>query len=183
MDIHTLCLGVLLLGDASGYQIKKIFEASFSHFQTASFGSIYPALARLSDQGLVSFREERQEKRPNKKVFSITPSGRQRFLDTLKRTEPTEQYRSDFLVLMTFAHLLPPERLAEIIDTHLANLQGELETLEMIDQQCENLTAGVRFTIEYGITAHRALLALIRKRKTALLQEIAREHSRPGAER
>ena len=34
---------------ASGYEIKKAFEQSFSHFQAASYGSIYPALAKLTE--------------------------------------------------------------------------------------------------------------------------------------
>lgn len=181
MDTNTLCLGVLLLGDASGYDIKKMFEDSFSHFQAASFGSIYPALNKLSEQGMVSFREEQQDKRPNKKVFSITPSGREQFLATLSKAEPTEQYRSDFLVLMTFAHLLPPERLVEIIDIQLKNLQGELDILDEIIQHCSTLSAGMRFTVEYGIAANRALLELTRNRKQSLLREIALEHSHSGA--
>ena len=181
MDTNNLCLGVLLLGDASGYEIKKMFEDSFSHFQTASFGSIYPALNKLSDQGLVSFREEQQEKRPNKKVFSITAEGREHFLQTLRTTEPTEQYRSDFMVLMTFANMLPDDRLGEVIDTHTSQLEGELKLLKDIYAHCQTLTAGMRFTLEYGITANRALLELTRSRRESLLEEIARERNLTGA--
>ncbi|MET0046394.1 MAG: PadR family transcriptional regulator [Sedimenticola sp.] len=178
MDTGNLCLGVLCLGDASGYEIKKMFEESFSHFQAASFGSIYPALARLTDDGLVTFREEPQEKRPTKKVFSITPQGRTRFLDTLRNTEPTEQYRSDFLVLMMFAHLQPLDQLERAIEIQAANIRSELEILQRILESCSDLTAGMRFTIEYGIAANQALLALVEQRKAPLLEAISREQSR-----
>ena len=48
MDARTLCLGALELGDASGYEIKKLYEeGDLSHFYAVGFGSIYPALTRL----------------------------------------------------------------------------------------------------------------------------------------
>ncbi len=81
MDVRTICLGLLTRGDATGYEIKKRFEGDgFQHFVEASFGSIYPALNRLTDEGLVSVREEAQEKRPDRKVYSITAAGRTAFL-------------------------------------------------------------------------------------------------------
>ncbi|MEJ1337198.1 MAG: helix-turn-helix transcriptional regulator, partial [Candidatus Sedimenticola sp. (ex Thyasira tokunagai)] len=161
--------------EASGYQIKKMFEKQFSHFQAASFGSIYPALAKLTEQGLVSFREETQEKRPTKKVFTITPSGQKQFVDTLCKTEPQEQYRSDFMVLMTFAHLLPTERLREVLDCQTNLIQKELETLQAILNNKQPLPAGMRFTLEYGITANQSLLVLMQQRRTSLLDEIEEE--------
>ncbi len=175
MDISNLCLGALTFCEASGYEIKKMFESSFSHFQAVSFGSIYPALARLSEQGLVTYREETQEKRPNKKVFSITTEGRKQFLENLTKAEPTEQHRSDFLMLMMFAHLLPPERLEEIMQTQINQLEAELTTLRETTGEHGELTSGMRFTIEYGITAYSAVLSLMLQRRDQLLKDIARE--------
>ncbi len=91
MDIRTLCLGILTWGDASGYEIKKIFEDRLSYFYEASYGSIYPALTKLTDDGLVSCRAEAQDKRPDKKVYAITPTGRMAFMDaTAGRAGPAE---------------------------------------------------------------------------------------------
>ncbi|MES9900318.1 MAG: PadR family transcriptional regulator [Sedimenticola sp.] len=181
MDINNLCLGALSLGEASGYQIKKMFEKQFSHFQAASFGSIYPALAKLTEQGLVSFREETQEKRPTKKVFSITPAGRQQFAKNLRETEPSEQYRSDFMVLMTFAHLLPQERLTEVLERQTAQIKAELETLQEIYANNQRLTCGMRFTLEYGITVNQSLLALMEQRGDQLVLEIEMEKREASA--
>ena len=71
MDVRTICLGILTRGDATGYEIKNLFEDDgYQHFVEASFGSIYPALNRLTEEGLVSVRAEAQEKRPDRKVYS-----------------------------------------------------------------------------------------------------------------
>jgi DNA-binding PadR family transcriptional regulator len=173
MDISNLCLGALSLSEASGYEIKKMFESSFSHFQAVSFGSVYPALAKLSDQGLVTYREETQEKRPTKKVFSITDKGRKHFYKNLTITEPTEQHRSDFLLLLMFAHMLPEERLKEIIDTQISHITAELKIIEESEGEYWELTPGMRFTLEYGKAAYSAVLELMQQRRDQLLEEIA----------
>ena len=80
MDSKTLCLGALMLGDASGYEIKKLFEEGpFSYFHQTSLGSIYPALGTLMEEGLVTCDERAQEGRPDKKVYSLTDAGRAAF--------------------------------------------------------------------------------------------------------
>ncbi|MES9858651.1 MAG: PadR family transcriptional regulator [Sedimenticola sp.] len=181
MDINNLCLGVLSLGEASGYEIKKMFEEQFSHFHSASFGSIYPALAKLTEQQLVSFREERQEKRPTKKVFSITQAGCEHFSQTLYQTDPGEHYRSDFMVLMTFAHLLPEERLKEVLESQAEQIKAKLKMLQEIYDDNPQLPSGIRFTLEYGITAKQSLLALMERRKKQLLLEIKAEKREASA--
>jgi len=177
MNTSHLCIGILSLGDASGYEIKKAIEQTFSHFQATSYGSIYPALAKLTEQGLVSFHEETQQKRPTKKVFTLTETGREHFFQALMRAEPAEQYRSDFLFLMMFAHLLPAEQISTLLEKQTTHLQTELGILERIISECETLTPGMRFTLEYGITANRALLQLIQNRSPSLLEEIVAARS------
>src|SRR5262245_49640758 len=80
MDARVLCLGALHFGAASGYEIKKLFEeGDFRFFYETSFGSIYPALSKLVEDGLALVTEQAQDKRPDKKVYSITEKGRDLF--------------------------------------------------------------------------------------------------------
>ena len=72
MDVRTLCLGVLSFGDATGYEIKKYFEEAFSHFFVAGYGSIYPALAELAEEGLVRVRDQIGDRRAGAKVYQLT---------------------------------------------------------------------------------------------------------------
>ncbi len=170
MNVRSLCLGALCLQDSSGYDIKKLFESAFSHFQSASYGSIYPALYQLEQQGLVSQRIEQGQKHPDRKVYSVTSSGRSQFLDTLASTPPAEQVRSDFMVLMFFAHLLPRERLAAILDEVEQHYRKELEYLESIEGRPGH-TAGIDFSIGAGIAAVRASLQYLCERREWLLTE------------
>jgi PadR family transcriptional regulator, regulatory protein AphA len=174
MDVKTLCLGVLTEGDKTGYEIKRCFEEAFSHFFVAGFGSIYPGLAELNRSGLVTCENIEQEGRPDKKVYSLTPAGERRLIDELMSTPPRHKVRSEFLVLMYFAHLLPPARLAAIIDERIAQWEpvlAEIEACATADDA--QLTPGMRFAAGYGRTVVGAALAYVRAHKADLIEEVA----------
>ncbi len=174
MNVKTLCLGGLCLTDATGYDIKKLFEDAFNHFHSASYGSIYPSLSQLQAEGLISMRVEPGERHPDRKIYSITEAGREAFMTELVRTEPTEQMRSEFMVLMFFAHLLPTERLQALLDQVSANYREELAYLESLrDEPCN--TAGIRFTIDIGIATLRASLEVLDSGREELLLNHSRE--------
>ena len=52
MNVRILCLSILFDTEAaSGYEIRKLStEGEFAYFVEASFGSIYPALAKLEEE-------------------------------------------------------------------------------------------------------------------------------------
>lgn len=131
MHVRTLCLGALALGDASGYEIKKLFEDGvFSHFSEASFGSIYPALTKLTDDGLLTCQAHSQEGRPDKKVYSLTDLGRAAFQEALFQPIQADKYRSDFLFSLIFANQMPTSRVSEILDNKLKELKEEHNRIE-----------------------------------------------------
>jgi len=130
VHVKTLCLAILSMGDASGYEIKKLLEGPFSHIHEASFGAIYPALARLQEEGSVTCEERSQEKRPDKKVYALTQRGRFDLIQELTIVPGPDRIRSDFLVLMLYAHLLPPAHIANVIDKRLGILQALLGELD-----------------------------------------------------
>jgi PadR family transcriptional regulator AphA len=168
MNVKTLCLGTLCLMDGTGYDIKKLFEAAFRHFHSASYGSIYPSLNQLQCEGLIELRVEPGERHPDRKVYSITEAGRRAFLEEIVRAEPAEQLRSEFLVLVFFAHLLPTERLAGLLDEVCRRYRETLAYLESLEA-CEDNTAGIRFTIGLGIATLRAKLAFVESQREQLL--------------
>ena len=143
MDVRTICLGILTRGEATGYEIRQVFEdGGLQHFVEASFGSIYPALSRLTEEGLVSVREEPQDKRPDRKVYSITAAGRTAFIAALMKPLPEDRHRSPFVFAMLFSDLLPGSRVETLIDGYIA--QGELKLAQLKQKASEPLRAGER---------------------------------------
>ena len=181
MNTQELCLGVLHFGDASGYDIKQTFENTFSHFQNPGFGSIYPALEKLHKAGHVSSRVEQQDKRPAKKIYSLTDTGRERFEQTLRTTAPVEVCKSDFVFLAFFGHLLDPDRFHEVFTQHRDNISSELAKLEAIECP-SSMPAGMRFSVDYGIEISRAQLRFIDKHLRAVLDQHARESQATNGE-
>ncbi len=176
MDVKTLCLGVLTERDLSGYEIKQHFEEAFSHFFVAGYGSIYPALADLTARGLVSCTSVPQEKRPDKKVYSLTPKGRTALIDELMTTPPRHKIRSEFLVLMVFAHLLPPDKVAEIADAMIVQWDALLGSIDCcMAEDDASLSPGMRFAVGYGQAVIGAARRYVAENKGQLVRRIERE--------
>lgn len=176
MDVKTLCLGVLTEGDKTGYEIKQCFEEAFRHFFAAGFGSIYPALAALTEQGLVTCTSVEQEKRPDKKVYRITPAGRAALVAELMATPPRHKIRSEFLVLMYFAHLLPPRRVAEVIDEMVGQWAAMLAHIEACTaEDCvagDTMVPGMRFTAGYGRVVIDAAKRYVESHKPLVMEQL-----------
>ncbi|WP_262691819.1 PadR family transcriptional regulator [Kordiimonas aestuarii] len=167
MDIRTLCLGILSLGDTTGYDIKKmVAEGAFSFFSEASYGSIYPALTKLTDEGLIDCRTETQESRPDKKIYSLTQAGRKALEASLTHAPKPDRNRSEFLAALLFAEAVSPERIedliAERIDHHHAQI-GMLETL-----LAKESGKAARFVLQYGIVMQEAAKRFLEENRTDL---------------
>lgn len=169
MDIKTLCLGVLSLGEASGYEIKKFFEDGFSHFYVAGFGSIYPALAQLTREGYVTCSDIEQEKRPAKKVYRITDAGMALFCRELGSAYPAHRVRSDFLLQMVFADFLSPGRLEEVLALRNEELTAQRRHIHERLLRREGLPEGARFALGYADALLQAGLAYIDQHRADLL--------------
>jgi DNA-binding PadR family transcriptional regulator len=69
-------LAALLEGEASGYDLAKGFDASVANFWPATPQQLYRELDGMAADGLVRARLVHQEKRPDKRLFSLTEAGR-----------------------------------------------------------------------------------------------------------
>ena len=102
-------LGFLRFRPRSGYGIKQSVELSTRFFWGASFGQIYPELARLESAGLVAL-DHRQESGRKRKLYRLTPAG-EAVLDEWLRREDVGlfQYRDEGLLRLFFGDLGSPE--------------------------------------------------------------------------
>ena len=161
MDVRTICLGILTRGDATGYEIKKIVEDDgYRHFAEASYGSIYPALNRLTEEGLVSVHAQAQEKRPDRKIYTITQAGRQALVDLLTGPLPEDRHRSSFVFAMLFADLLPKERVSQMLATYIAHTEENLAKLQQVEANPRR--EGEQFANGLGQAAYAAILDYLR---------------------
>ncbi len=151
MNVTTLCLAILHDGETTGYEIRKMStEGEYAYFVDASYGSIYPALARLQADKMVTCRIEQQKGRPAKKVYSITAKGRKTFHQSLFNDLDDDVFRSEFLLFARFAADLPASLVEKRLVERMASLKAEIKQLE--DTCSEKLTQADQWIIDYGIT-------------------------------
>lgn len=156
--VATLCLAILHRGEATGYEIKKeSVEGDYRYFIDASFGSIYPALARLAGEGFVTVRDEVHPGRPARKVYSITPSGRCALLEALSESPGPDIFRARFLLLAKFAAELPAETVRAAIEERRAHLQSEIDHLRRFAEEAKD-HPGAAWIVDYGLACMTASL-------------------------
>ncbi len=175
MDNKTLCLAVLSMGDASGYEIKKRVEEVFSRFMDVAPSGIYAALKLLDQEGLVSAKVVPQEGRPNKTVYTLLEPGREALTASLKASEGRHKIRSELVTLLMFADLLPPEKLRDV----LAHRISELEQIKAETEAAAGAyPPGHRFLVRMGMVVAGAELAFLRENVPGFLSELNRKQAK-----
>ncbi|HAU29335.1 MAG TPA: PadR family transcriptional regulator [Rhodospirillaceae bacterium] len=170
MDAKTLCLGVLSREPATGYDIRKAFQnGPFSHFCGAGFGSIYPALRKLSEDGLIEECPSSPDVRENKKIFSITPAGRKALCDELANPAPLgfEIMRSEFMFRVFFAHMMPQDRIQALFNERKALYHDKLDIIDNLLKK-NSILPGEKFIAEMGKTLITAALQFLEKNTETL---------------
>ncbi len=110
----------------SGYELKRRFQGSIVFFWRANHSQIYLELKRMEKDGLVEGNRIAQDLRPTKKVYAVTPKGREELVQWLRR-KPKLQGTKDEMVLKCFAfHLISPEEADEQLFHHRKLHEGRL---------------------------------------------------------
>lgn len=167
MNVRTLCLAILQHGDATGYEIKKMsVEGEYSYFVDASFGSIYPALARLEAEGCVTVREETHPGKPARKVYSITEQGHANLIEELSGQTDPDVFRSPFLLVAMNAGLLSREHIIRALDARIEHLEHELKSLGGIVEG--SAPGGLQWIARYGCNCTAASLEFLKAHRAEL---------------
>jgi len=168
MNVRTLCLAILNLQDATGYEIKKLcIEGRFQHFVETSFGSIYPALSKLEKDGSVTCQTQAQDGKPDRKIYSITDAGRIEFIKLINVMPKPDNFKSEFLLLSINAEIASRELLEAAIDAQFFQYQGELEMIESVLEECDQ--PALLWTAKYGKATLEAKINYLKNNKDQLL--------------
>src|SRR5262245_28185626 len=137
-------LGMLKIGAATGYDIKKAIDGSTRLFWTASYGQIYPELKRLQRQVLVRSTQEPpcQVKRT---VYELTPHGEEALRNWLTdREDVIFEIRDESLLRLFFSDVLSKEDV-------LANLRMQQQIFELVLAQFREIEVVARGGVEDGL--------------------------------
>ncbi|MCK9293946.1 MAG: PadR family transcriptional regulator [Desulfobulbaceae bacterium] len=117
MSIRYAILGILAERDLHGYDLKSSFDEKVGDFWSLNYGQIYSTLDRLEKDGLVTHDREAQEKRPDRKIFRITPEGRQELAQWLATpVTRIRALRDEFFIKLVFMVKSDPAPVLALID-------------------------------------------------------------------
>lgn len=135
MALKHILLG-LLGSPASGYDLKREFNQSLTHFWGAELSQIYPLLDRLEAQGLLKSRRSASEKGPARRVYRRTAKGTRALREWLSAGPEFGGNRIPFLAQVYFLN-------------QLEGNDGALGYLEKLRTKIET-TLGMLRSIESG---------------------------------
>jgi PadR family transcriptional regulator AphA len=135
-------LGLLALQPLSGYDLARRLKKPVGFFWPARHSQIYPELALLQAEGLVTHQVVEQTDRPDKKLYQITDAGRAAVRTWVTSPLPATVVR-DELVLRAFCLWLGDPEEARALFLEHARLHAEaLARYEEILAGLESRNAG-----------------------------------------
>lgn len=175
MSVRLYVLGVLNERDAHGYEIKNMArEADLSHWTDIGYGSIYHALRRLEDEGLIEeVALEQAGAYPQRTVYRITAEGRRELIQLLRETCRTviePKYPID--LALVFIGQLPPEERVALLRERLRTLEAAQEIVKekrAALQDAGGRLASLRAVLDHDVLLRDAEITWMR----ALVDEVA----------
>jgi DNA-binding PadR family transcriptional regulator len=168
MSLDFAILGFLNYHPYTGYDLKKIFDTSIRHFWPADQSQIYRTLSRLTENGWAEMEKVPQDDRPDRKVYSITDTGRAELLRWISGPPPMGEPRSAPLIQVFFAGQLSDLEVLEKFEGYAAVMRSILGLYDQVPGQLgpfqQEITSPREhffwlLTLENGITNMRANLA------------------------
>jgi DNA-binding PadR family transcriptional regulator len=186
MSLRDAVLAALLEGESSGYDLAKSFDASVANFWMATPQQLYRELDRLAEQGLIRARVVHQERRPNKRMFSLTAAGYEAIQEFTSRAPRPSAIRDELSVQVLAVDAGNAQAVRDFMVERLQWAKAKLQRYErmrarMLDGRGEDehlaevervgpyltLLRGISFEEENIRWAERAL-AIIERRLPAL---------------
>lgn len=168
MSLKYALLGFLNYESMTGYQLKKYFDESVSSFWNASLSQIYPTLNNMSEEGLVKSEEVELESSLNKKIYSITPKGKEELVKWLASPTEIQPHRSNLLLKLYFSSNISKKivisQFESLIKQSKCKLEGYEKAIEHLHK--EHFSVGFmkqealywNLTADYGVKHQEAFI-------------------------
>jgi DNA-binding PadR family transcriptional regulator len=121
--LELAILGLLQEAPVHGYELRKQLGLRLGGFRVFSYGSLYPALRRLTRAGLIVEDPEQEPAEPgawsrrrSRRVYRITAEGKERLAELLSESGPHAWDDESFGVHLAFFSRTPAETRVRILE-------------------------------------------------------------------
>ncbi len=158
MSHRYLVLGLLAEKPMTGYEIKKRVGSALKSVTSASYGTLYPTLHRLLEEGAVQMEEYPQAHRPARKVYAITARGAQELDDWLTRPAGDDHVRREFFLKLFMARELKGRQLSSMLMQRREATAAQLSALQDSRAAQNGMPRNQAWVCEYAIEMCQAEL-------------------------
>lgn len=171
--IDVVILGYLYHEPMSGYDIKKRIDNELKYFFNGSYGSIYPALCALEQDGKIE-REEIKDTNRGKILYRITDKGVNALKEWISSEGNKDELRYETLLKIFFGGSVGNKATIKQIESFEKKINGELKMLNffqnnllnVIDEDEDHLY--FLLTVKFGIETYNGHLNWCREAKKIL---------------
>jgi DNA-binding PadR family transcriptional regulator len=132
MSLRDAVLAALIEGESSGYDLAKDFDASVANFWPATPQQLYRELDRLAEQGLIRARIVHQERRPNKRMFSLTEAGHEAIRQFTGSAPKPSAIRDELMVKVQAVDVGNAQAVRDFIAERLQRATAKLQRYERL---------------------------------------------------
>jgi len=172
MPLAHAILGFLEYQPMSGYDLKKYFDLSITHFWSATQSHIYKALETLEKDGFVESQIIQQTGKPNRKQYQITDAGRGELRRWVSTPLPVEIKREAWLIQVFFAHGITNEEIFNLFEQRIGAMRQYLSQCRLAQENIERNYQAIgierlqqlwQLTLDYGIDYYENEIAWLEK--------------------
>ena len=151
MSLDHALLVSLLEKPSSGYELARRFDRSIGYFWHATHQQIYKVLARMEEAGWVRARLEPGESAPDRKLFSVSASGRTELRRWLAEPGDPEGVRDALMVKLRAAAFDDPAHLFPELEHHRATHANRLTAYRVIESRDFSGTLDSQRALQYQV--------------------------------
>ncbi|MBI5353588.1 MAG: PadR family transcriptional regulator [Chloroflexi bacterium] len=172
MPLSRAILGFLEYQPMTGYDLKKFFDQSVTHFWSATQSHIYKALENLEKDGMVASQVIQGEGKPNRKQYQITDEGRAELRRWVSTPLPLDSRREAWLIQIFFAHGITNDEIALLIEKRIEAIREYLTQCQIAQTNLDEnkkqvgikrLSALWQLTLDYGTDYYQNEIAWLEK--------------------
>jgi len=150
--VRQYLLALLAKEPAHGYEVKLALEQTFGEaYPSPNIGQIYVTLKRLEQDGLVRSQDVEQTARPNKRVYELTPAGREALRAWVDEPSDGPRVRDDFFTKLVLAPMAGLAGRMELINKQRRHYLGIMRNLTGLAAASDRADAPARLLIEGAI--------------------------------
>ena len=159
MSLRHGLLDLLAGQPMSGYDLSQFFALSMGNVWPAQHSQIYPELAKLAAEGLIT----QTGKGPRgRKVYETTAKGIEELKRWMREISPDYSVRCEALLRIFCLWVLPTDEALAAVQRDRAEYVRHLEEMEIavasVDWGADQTSRGGRLTIEFGRRYYGALI-------------------------